>query len=53
LRRLLAFSLIYKDKGCVDDNTMRDNEVRLAVPTMDDEEEAENVMIDGPQFEYA
>ena len=35
------------------DNTMRDNEVRLAVPTMDDGEETEDVTIDVPQFEYA
>lgn len=35
------------------DNTMRDGELRLAVPTLDDEEETENVIIDVPQFEYA
>ena len=35
------------------DNTMRGNEVRLAVPTMDDGDETENVTIDVPQFEYA
>ena len=35
------------------DNTMRNNEVRLAVPTMDDEDETEDVTIDVPQFEYA
>ena len=35
------------------DNTMRDNEVRLAVPTMDDGAETEDVTIDVPQFEYA
>ena len=35
------------------DSTMRDNEVRLAVPTMDDGKETENVIIDVPQFEYA
>ncbi len=35
------------------DNTMRDDEVRLAVPTMDDSDETENVTIDVPQFEYA
>ena len=35
------------------DNTMRDGEVRLAVPTMDDGDEAEDVTIDVPQFEYA
>ena len=34
------------------DNTMRDNEVRLAVPTMDDGDETEDVTIDVPQFEY-
>lgn len=34
------------------DNTMRDGEVRLAVPTMDDGDEAEYVTIDVPQFEY-
>ena len=35
------------------DDTMRDNEVRLAVPTMDDGDETEDVTIDVPQFEYA
>lgn len=35
------------------DNTMRDDEVRLAVPTIDDSDETENVTIDVPQFEYA
>lgn len=35
------------------DNTMRDNEVRLAVPTMDDGDETEDVIIDVPKFEYA
>ncbi len=35
------------------DNTMRDDEVRLAVPTMDDEDETEDVIIDVPKFEYA
>ena len=35
------------------DNTMRDNEVRLAVPTMDDGDEIENVIIDAPIFEFA
>ena len=35
------------------DNTMRDNEVRLAVPTMDDGDETEDVTINVPQFEYA
>ena len=35
------------------DNTMRDSEVRLAVPTMDDGDETVDVMIDVPQFEYA
>lgn len=35
------------------DNTMRDGELRLAVPTLDDEDETENVIIDVPQFEYA
>jgi hypothetical protein len=35
------------------DNAIRDNEVRLAVPTMDDGDETENVTIDVPQFEYA
>ena len=35
------------------DNTMRDSEVRLAVPTMDDGDETEDVTIDVPQFEYA
>jgi len=35
------------------DNTMRDGELRLAVPTLDDGDEAENVTIDVPQLEYA
>ncbi|MCR5849767.1 MAG: hypothetical protein K6G92_03530 [Bacteroidaceae bacterium] len=35
------------------DNTMRDNEVRLAVPTLDDGDETENVTINVPQYEYA
>ena len=35
------------------DTTMRDNEVRLAVPTMDDGDETENVTIDAPKFEFA
>ena len=35
------------------DNTMRDDEVRLAVPTMDDRDETEDVVIDVPKFEYA
>ena len=35
------------------DNTMRDDEVRLAVPTMDDGDETEDVVIDVPIFEYA
>ena len=35
------------------DNTMRNNEVRLAVPTMDDGDETEDVIIDIPKFEYA
>lgn len=35
------------------DHTMRDGEVRLAVPTLGDGDEAENVTIDVPQFEYA
>ena len=35
------------------DDTMRDNEVRLAVPTMDDGDETEDVIIDVPKFEYA
>ena len=35
------------------DNTMRDNEVRLAVPTIDDDDETEDVIIDVPKFEYA
>ena len=35
------------------DNTMRDYEVRLAVPTMDGGDETEDVTIDVPQFEYA
>lgn len=35
------------------DSTMRNNEVRLAVPTMDDDDETEDVIIDIPKFEYA
>ena len=35
------------------DDTMRDNEVRLAVPTMDDGDETEDVTINVPKFEYA
>lgn len=35
------------------DNTMRDDEVRLAVPTKDDGDETEDVIIDVPKFEYA
>lgn len=35
------------------DNTMRNGELRLAVPTMDDGDETEDVTIDVPQFEYA
>ena len=35
------------------DDTMRDNEVRLAVPTTDDGDETEDVIIDVPKFEYA
>ena len=35
------------------DNTMRDNEVRMAVPTTDDGDETEDVIIDVPKFEYA
>lgn len=35
------------------DNSMRDGILRLAVPTLDDGDEAENVVIDEPQFVYA
>ena len=35
------------------DNTMRDNEVRLAVPTTDDGDETEDVTINVPKVEYA
>ena len=35
------------------DSSMRNNEVRLAVPTMDDGDETEDVTINVPQFEYA
>ena len=35
------------------DNTIRDGDLRLAVPTLDDGDETENVTIDVPQFEYA
>ena len=34
------------------DNTMRDGELRLAVPTLDDGDEIENVTIDVPQIDY-
>ena len=34
------------------DSTMRDNEVRLTVPTLDDGDETEDVIIDVPKFEY-
>lgn len=34
------------------DDTMRDDEVRLAVPTVDDGDETEDVIIDVPKFEY-
>ena len=43
---------IYPLTLLVDDN-MRDNEVRLAVPTMDDGDETQDVTINVPQFEYA
>lgn len=35
------------------DDTMREDEVRLSVPTMDDGDETEDVTINVPQFEYA
>ena len=35
------------------DGTMKDNEVRLAVPTIDDGDETENFTIDVPKYEYA
>ena len=35
------------------DDTMREGELRLSVPTSDDGDEAENVPIDVPHFEYA
>ena len=35
------------------DNTMRDDEVRLATPTFDDGDDTVNVPIDVPHFEYA
>jgi hypothetical protein len=35
------------------DNTMRDDEVRLAIPTIDDGDETEDVIIDVPKYEYA
>jgi hypothetical protein len=35
------------------DNTMKDDEVRLAAPTFDGGDDAVNVPIDVPQFEYA
>ena len=35
------------------DKTMRDGEIRLAVPTLDDGNETEEVIVDVPQFEYA
>ena len=35
------------------DDTMRDGDLRLSVPTVDNGDEAENVPIDVPHFEYA
>ena len=35
------------------DNTIRNGELRLSVPTMDDGDETEDVTIDVPRFEYA
>ena len=35
------------------DKTMRDNEIRLAVPTLDNGDETEDVIIDVPKLEYA
>ena len=35
------------------DHAMRNGELRLAVPTLGDGDETENVIIDVPQFEYA
>jgi hypothetical protein len=32
---------------------MKDGEVRLAVPTLDDGDDTVNVPVDVPQFEYA
>ncbi len=35
------------------DNDMRDGEIRLSVPTIDDDGETEEVIVDVPKFEYA
>lgn len=35
------------------DNTMRDGVLVLAVPTLDDGDETEIVIVDVPQYEYA
>lgn len=35
------------------DDAMRDGEVRLAVPTFDDDDECEDVIVDVPKFEFA
>ena len=35
------------------DKTMRDGDVRLAVPTLDNGDDTVNVPVDVPQFEYA
>lgn len=35
------------------DNSMRDGTLRLATPTLDDEGEKENIVINSPKFEYA
>lgn len=35
------------------DKAMQDNEIRLAVPTLDNGDETEDVIIDVPKLEYA
>lgn len=34
------------------DDAMRDGEVRLAVPTLDDDDECDDVIVDVPKFEF-
>lgn len=53
-----GYPILDDDKGIYPltlliDDTMREDEVRLSVPTMDDGDETEDVTINVPQFEYA